>query len=106
MFRSFTQEKVQRSAKDEATVICTSYRLKVLLTRRLAQALEEVCHHADIDALFYKAGTCLTVDGSNNHMLRIEGVAHKKFAATDSGEHEFVSDSDSEDGGEADEKCK
>ena len=45
---------------------------RVLLTRWLAQAWEEVCKRVDIDVPFHEVGTCLTVGGSMDHMLRIE----------------------------------
>ena len=54
---------------------------RVLLASSMAPACEEVCELVDIEALFHKVGACLTVDGSNDHVLRIEVVEDYTFAA-------------------------
>ena len=71
-----------------------AWRKRALITWLAAQAWENVCMRFDFEAAATRLGMRMTVDGSGDDLIRIQGVERYLFAEEDGGESGVESDED------------
>jgi len=57
------------------------WKKRVLVTQWAGQAWDELCHNFDFAAAARKIGMLMTIDGTNDDLIRIDGV--KRYTFTD-----------------------
>ena len=71
---------------------------RLFMTTWQSEAWEQFCNNVNIDRMLHKIDTSLTVDGSRDAEISIQGAPGYTFCAGDAGEREVVSDSQSDNG--------
>ena len=79
------------------------WRKRALVTWLAAQAWERVCSHFDFEAAAARLGMRMTIDGSGDELIRIQGTEQYSFSDEDGGDSGSESD---EDGGEPMDECE
>ena len=72
------------------------WRKRVLITQLAAQAWESVCARFDFEAVATRLGMRMTIDGSGDEQICIEGVDSYSFCDADGGEPGCESEEESE----------
>ena len=95
--RRMAFERQQSRALWTAATDFPLWRKRALVTWLAAQAWERVCSHFDFEAAAARLGMRMTIDGSGDELIRIQGTEQYSFSDEDGGD----SGSESyEDGGE------
>ena len=61
------------------------WKKRVLVTQWAGQAWDELCHTFDFAAAARKIGMLMTIDGTNDDLIRIDGVEKYTFTDADAG---------------------
>lgn len=77
-------------SKDENLELWTSasfpmWKKRVLITRLAAEAWEKVCSRFDFEKAATRIGMLMTIDGTNDEQIQIQGVEHYSFRDADAG---------------------
>jgi len=62
------------------------WKKRVLITQWSGQAWDELCHTFDVAAAARKIGMLMTIDGTNDDLIRIDGVEKYTFTDADAGD--------------------
>jgi len=62
------------------------WKKRVLVTQWAGQAWDELCHTFDFAAAARKIGMLMTIDGTNDDLIRIDGVEKYTFTDADAGD--------------------
>ena len=71
-----------------------AWRKRVLVTWLAAQAWENVCTRFDFEGAATRLGMRMTIDGSGDELIQMQGVEHYCFTDEDGGESAFESEYD------------
>eukprot|EP00966_Prymnesium_polylepis_P075178 1744006-Prymnesium_polylepis.1 len=71
-----------------------AWRKRALVTWLAAQAWERVCSRFDFEAAAARLGMRMTIDGSGDELIRIQGTEHYSFSDEDGGDSGCESDED------------
>ena len=61
------------------------WKKRVLITQLAAQAWEKVCARLDFEAAAQRLGMRMTVDGSGDQFIRLQGIDNYSFTDADGG---------------------
>lgn len=82
----------EKNAIAEGVTPMAAWEKRVLTTQLAARAWEHVCNSFDFERVATRLGMRMTVDGTDDDLIKIQGLDHYSFCDADGGEEGLESD--------------